>query len=115
MELFIQIEDGKPKNHPALKDNLVQAFGSVPSNWEPFKRVLRPAIGVYQVLDSEFPSYQKVDGVWTDVWSLRDMTAEEKVAKQQDVKNRWASLTHGEKTINWVFDEELCEFVPPKG
>ena len=115
MNLFIQIENDQPKNHPALEDNLIQAFGSIPSNWEPFVRVVRPVVGVYQVLESEQPTYQKIDGDWTDVWSVRDMTAEEKAAKQQSVKDRWNSMTHSDQTANWVFNEDLCEFVPPKG
>ena len=83
MNLHIKIENGATKNHPAYESNLIQAFGSVPANWEPFIRVERPVIGVYQVMESDEPVYAKINGVWTDVWSLRDMTAEEKNVKQQ--------------------------------
>jgi hypothetical protein len=85
MKLYIETENGAIKNHPAFEDNLLQAFGSIPAHWEPFNRVERPTPGVYQVLESTEAVYAKVDGVWTDVWSMRDMTTEEKTAKQQAV------------------------------
>ena len=85
MNLFIQVEDGQPVNHPAFEDNLVQAFGVVPNNWEPFIRIERPTPGTYEVLESDQPTYQKVDGVWTDVWSLRPMT-EDEIAKQKTLE-----------------------------
>ena len=92
MNLFIETENGATKNHPAFEDNLIQAFGAVPTQWEAFTRVERPVPAVYQVLDSQEPTYQKVDDVWTDVWSLRDMTADEIAAKQQAAKEAWAAL-----------------------
>ena len=78
MNLYIETENGNPINHPAFEDNLLQAFGAIPAHWEPFNRVERPTLSIYQVLDSQESTYQKIDGVWTDVWSLRDMTSEEK-------------------------------------
>lgn len=75
--LYIQIENGQPVNHPAVEDNLVSAFGSVPENWYPFTRTKPPALGRYEVLESQQPTYQLVNGVWTDVWTVRPMTAEE--------------------------------------
>lgn len=85
MNLYIETENGATKNHPAFEDNLIQAFGLIPAQWEPFTRVERPIPGVYQVLENQEAVYAKVDGVWTDVWTVRDMTAEEKAAKQQAV------------------------------
>ena len=79
-ELYIQIEDNAPLNHPAYAPNLVEAFGEIPSNWEPFIRA-DPVIGVYQVLDSTIPVYEKVSGVYTDVWQVREMTAPEVLLK----------------------------------
>jgi hypothetical protein len=113
MNLYIQIENGQPINHPAFEENLIYALGSVPSNWEPFVRVERPIPTVYQVLDSQDPTYQKVDGVWTDVWSLRDMTADEKNAKQQVVKDAWSVLPNLDNFTAWTFDEAACKYVPP--
>ena len=101
------------RSHPAYPANLVQAFGEVPSNWEPFLRVQSPDLGVYQVLESQEPTYQKVNGVWTDVWSLRDMTPEEKAAKQQTVKDAWATREQAQNWSAWVFNEDTCAYEPP--
>jgi len=108
MNLYIQVENGQTVNHPAFEDNLIQAFGSVPSNWEPFDRIERPLPGVYEVV-SDQPVYQKIDGRWKDIWNVRPMTAEEKTAKQNAVKEAWAQNGHA----SWIFDEDSCSFKPP--
>jgi hypothetical protein len=87
MKLYIQTENGQTVNHPAFESNLIAAFGGVPDHWKPFVRVERPTLGVYEVLESEQSSYQMVDGVWTDAWSVRPMTDEEKAAKQQVLRD----------------------------
>jgi hypothetical protein len=98
MNLFIQIENGQPANHPALEDNLIQAFGAVPSNWERFVRVKRPVPGLYEVIEFNEPTYQKVENVWTDVWSLRPMT-EDEIAKQQKVRDELKKLNSPRNVI----------------
>ena len=60
MKLFIQVKDGQTVNHPALEQNVIEAFGYIPDNWEPFIRVPRPILGVYEILDAEKPTYQKL-------------------------------------------------------
>ena len=112
MNLYIETENGVIKNHPALEDNLIQAFGSVPAHWEPFTRIERPN-GVYQVLESENVVYAKVDGVWTDVWSVRDMTTEEKTAKQQAVITAFNAQDQASNWSAWTFDEATCSMVSP--
>jgi len=113
MNLFIETENGQTKNHPAFEDNLLQAFGAIPDYWEPFARVERPNALVYQILEHNEPTYQKIDGVWTDVWSLRDMTAEEKAAKQQAVRDAFNSRDQASNWSSWTLDETTCEMVPP--
>ena len=113
MILYIETENGLPKNHPALEDNLLQAFPAIPLHWERFVRVECPVPTIYQTFESQEPTYEKVDGVWTDVWSLRDMTAEEKAAKQQAVKDAWAVRPNAENFVAWVLNENTCQFEPP--
>lgn len=113
MYLFIQVENGQPINHPAYPANLMQAFHEIPANWEPFLRVQRPNPGVYEVLVSDEPTYQKVDGVWRDVWDVRSMTAEEKAAKQQAARDAFNARPQAENWSAWVFDEATCTMVPP--
>ena len=113
MKLFIEIENGVAKNHPAFEDNLIQAFGSVPARWEAFTRVERPTPAMYQTMDSQEPMYAQVDGVWADVWSLRDMTAKEKTAKQQDVITAFNDRPQAENWSAWTLDEATCTMRPP--
>lgn len=113
MNLYIETENGVTKNHPAFEDNLIEAFGSVPANWEPFTRIERPVPSMYQVFDSDTANYAKVDGVWTDVWNLRDMTAEEKAATQQIVRDAFNSRPQAENWAAWVLDEATNTMVPP--
>ena len=113
MSLYIETENGQIKNHPAFEDNLIQAFGSIPSNWEPFIRLESPMLGIYQVLESNEPVYAKVDNVWTDVWSVREMTTEEKTAKQQTVRDTFNFREYSENWSAWTLDEATCTMVPP--
>lgn len=113
MNLYIETENGQIKNHPAFEDNLIQAFGAIPAHWEPFTRIERPVPSMYQILESDEPVYAKVDGVWTDVWTVRDMTAEEKAAKQQVVIDAFNAREQAENWSAWTLDEATCTMVPP--
>lgn len=113
MNLFIQTKNRQTVNHPAFEDNLIQAFGAVPDHWEQFVRVERPIPGVYEILESDEPTYQKVDGVWTDVWPLRPMTESEIAAKQQAVKDAFATRRQAQNWSAWLFDEATCSYIPP--
>lgn len=113
MKLYIQTENGQTVNHPAFEDNLIAAFGGVPDHWKPFVRVERPTLGVYEVLESEQPAYQMVDGVWTDVWNVLTIPDEEKAAKQQAVRDAWALIPSAFNFTAWVLDEATLRMVPP--
>lgn len=113
MRLFIRVENGEPQDHPALEHNLIETFGEVPSNWELFERVDKPR-GPYIKVLSETPTYEKINGVWKDVWNAREFTPEEKAAKIQGVYDYWNSLSDPVGGWpSWVFNEELCVFMPP--
>jgi hypothetical protein len=113
MNLYIETENGQIKNHPAFEDNLLQAFGEIPAHWEPFTRVERPTLGVYEVMTADEPTYEKVNGVWTDVWALRLMTMEEKAAKQQSVIAAFNDRPQAENWSAWALDEATCTMQPP--
>lgn len=113
MKLYIQTENGQTVNHPAFEDNLIAAFGGVPDHWKPFVRVERPTLGVYETLESEQPAYQMVDGVWTDVWTVRPMTDEEIAAVHQQVIDAWALNPNAFNFTAWVLDEATLRMVPP--
>jgi len=113
MNLYIETENGVTKNHPAFEGNLIQAFGSVPAHWEPFTRVERPTLGVYELMTADEPTYEKVDSVWTDVWHKRDMTTEEKTALQQSVITAFNEREYASNWSAWTLDEATCMMVPP--
>jgi hypothetical protein len=113
MNLYIQVENGQTINHPAYESNLLQAFGAVPNNWEPFTRVERPTLNVYQVLENDEAIYVKVDGVWTDLWNVRDMTSEERTTQQQEIIDAFNSRDQAENWAAWTLDEETCTMMPP--
>jgi hypothetical protein len=64
-------------------------------------------------LASDEPTYGKVNNFWTDVWSLRDMTAEEKTAKQQAAINLFNEREYASNWSAWTLDEATCTMVPP--
>ena len=113
MNLYIETENGVTKNHPAFEDNLIQAFGSIPEHWEPFTRVKKPILTTYQILEPNSPIYTKIDGVWTDVWTVREMTAEEITAKQQEVIDDFNSRDQASNWSAWILDEATCTIQPP--
>lgn len=76
--LYIKVENGQTVDHPVFASNLYEVFGKIPENYEPFNRTNKPTLGHYQLDDSTAVQYAKVDGVWTDLWPIREMTAAEK-------------------------------------
>lgn len=113
MKLYIQVENDQAVNHPAIEDNLLQVFNEIPDNWKPFTRVERPVPGVYEVLESTESVYTNIGGVWTDVWTLRNMTLEEKSARQQVVIDSFNAREQAENWSAWTLDEATCTMVPP--
>lgn len=81
MELYIQIKDGQPYEHPIFGDNFREAFphvdiNNLPLEFARFVRVPQPTIGIFEV--NEGVTYELIDGVVYDVWHVRPMTTEER-------------------------------------
>jgi hypothetical protein len=88
LELYIQIRDGQPHEHPIFADNFKMAFPHVdtqnlPGTFAKFIRVAAPTPGTYEVYEGV--TYQGVDGVVKDVHSVRPMTDEERAAKDAEI------------------------------
>lgn len=115
MNLYIQVEDGQCVNHPALEENLLDALGEIPSNWEPFIRVVKPRIypEEYKILLNQESIYGKVGGIWTDIWNIRDMTEEEKTTSQEDFVEEWREVFDQLNYSAWVFDPITFTMQPP--
>ena len=107
-DLYIQIADGSPINHPAYAANVYSALGGIPADWVPFTRIPKPheaflPVGVYQV--SEVSYIPDGEG-WKDSWSVRDMTPDEKEEKIAQVQSY-------QPYPSWVWDEPTCAYQPP--
>ena len=129
MKLYIQVdEQNNFINHPHFGSNLEQMYpnhdfeSGPPEGWMEFIRVAPPEIGVYQKFDDNIGSnianafqhngleYKIVDGKYTDVWHVLDMTEEEIAEKQQVTKESFAEYPN---YASWTFNEEKCTFEPP--
>lgn len=128
MQLYIQVVDGVTVNHPALEENLLEAFGGqIPEGWEPFLRHVDIPVGVYEILenyDVTNPVYEKQEFTlddnstymcWTDVYPIRPMTDEEKAGKQGYVRKVFmdARAPYQSNFSAWILDEATCTMVPP--
>jgi len=118
MELFIRIANGVTVGNPIMGDNFREAFPDVdvnnlPPEFARFTRVECPVIGTHQLFIQEKPTYELIDGMWTDVWHVRDMTAEERAARQQSFKDKWDALPNRENYSAWTFNEDLLVYQPP--
>jgi hypothetical protein len=82
--LYIKVQNGQPIDHPVFPDNLMEVFGEIPAEYETFNRMPSPVPGQFEVLEHP-PVYAKVDVAWTDVWTVRPMTAEEKAQFTQEI------------------------------
>ena len=89
LELYIQIRDGQPHEHPIFAGNFRQAFPDVdtenlPNTFAKFIRVDAPVPDTYEVYEGV--AYQWVDGVVKDVHNVRPMTDEERTAKTSELE-----------------------------
>ena len=116
MDLFIQIRNAQPFEHPIFGDNFRQAFphidvNNLPPEFARFERVQCPNnASTFQVDEL---TYQWVDNVVKDVWTVRPMTDEEKAAVHQQVIDAWALIPNAFNFTAWVLDEATLRMVPP--
>lgn len=110
MNLYIRIKDNAPFEHPIQEDNFKFAFPQIDTNNLPpefmqFEKVSKNT-GLYEVF-TEMPYFIEDDVVKDGV--KRDMTADEKAAKIQELKDHWAVIGFP----SWVFNEATGDFDPP--
>ena len=69
LELYIEVDaDGNPVNHPILGENLRGFYvDGLRDKYHPFKRIPKPED--YAGGPNDLPKYEKIDGVWQDVWN----------------------------------------------
>jgi hypothetical protein len=85
MKLFIKVVNGQTVDHPVFEENLLQAFpDGIPSEYEPFERIQPTQIP--KTYEKSICEYVKNNnGVWSDSWSIREMTDEEKQIKTNEL------------------------------
>ena len=113
MNLYIRIVDGEIFEHPIVEENMIMAFPDVDLNNLPpefckFERHEAPIIGPYE--KNQLVTYVRDGDVCRDVWSCETMTDEEKIEKQNIVKEAFAISPN---YASWTFNEEICAFEPP--
>jgi hypothetical protein len=112
MDLYIQLIDNQPVNHPLVKENVQTAFPDVDFNNLPnwlakFERVPAPVIGPYE--KNQRNVYEFVGEIVKDVWYADSMTNEEIIEKQNQTKETWEEYGFS----SWIFNETTCDFDPP--
>lgn len=109
-KLYIEVQNGQPINHPILESNLRIFFGDqlLPEQYIEFIKTPIPEIGVYEIYVGH--SYQIENDHCVEIHHVRNMTDEEKLNKQNDVKT---FFTNHVGFSSWTFDENLCRFLPP--
>jgi hypothetical protein len=118
LKLHIKVVDGLPTGHPAFEVNLLDAFGEVPADWEPFVRVPDPRFTDKTIeLEHPTPVYRKIDGVWYDVWYTRPKTPEELQAEYDarfgEIIAAWKNRPYANNFSAWVLNEQKGFFEPP--
>lgn len=92
MELYIQIRNGQPFEHPIFSDNFREAFphidvNNLPPEFAKFERVPNPELA--DKLQIDYSQYEWVDGIVKDVWYVRDMTEQEKQIELENSAKNW--------------------------
>lgn len=113
MNLYIRIVDNEIFEHPIVEENMITAFPDVDLNNLPpefckFERIDAPILGPYE--KNQLVRYVRDGDVCRDVWSCEKMTDEEKLEKQNIVKDAFAISPN---YASWTFNEEICAFEPP--
>jgi len=108
MNLYIEIENNEPVNHPYNEDNLLMVYPGIDldnlPNFCKFTRVERPIPKWDEVVEG--PEYKIIDGICYDVWTVNKISDEE---KQQMLAN----LATQKPYPSWTVDSDNYCFVPP--
>ena len=111
---------------PFIDTNLKRIFpdhdfnSSPPTDYLEFEHTDKPLLGAYQKFDASYDqftnqtglSFEYADGKIKEVWHILDFTDEEKKAKQDAVKKRWAD-NDTSHIASWIFNETLCTYRAP--
>lgn len=110
MKLIIKIENGVPVDHPIIFENFLMVnrnvdYDNLPEGYAKFIRVPPPTVSTTQKVNPN-PEYVLVDGVYTDSWTIRDLTDQEKT-------NIIEMLNQTKPFPSWIVDTSLLVVRPP--
>ena len=108
MNLYIQLENNIPINHPIQEDNLLQIYPEIDTNtFAKFTRISQPSsiIGPYQKWTSKYVLNNDTNA-YEDSWFIEEISEEEKQAKIVEY-NLYKPFD------SWIFNETLCTWEPP--
>lgn len=114
MSYFIRIKNNEAFEHPIAEDNFKQAFPDIdidnlPDEFARFVRVAPPTLGPYEIWTGT--TYEWDGDIIKDVHQINNITEEEKLAKQNAVKEAWPDGPYAYDS--WNFSEDTCRFEPP--
>lgn len=112
-------ENGEFVGLPMLLSNFVRVTpdateDSLPEGWYFYNKAgSQPRTQLPSVYHT-FELQRSVEGsTITETWVVVEMTADEKLVKQNQAKNHWAQKPDLDDFSTWVFDETTCTFKPP--
>jgi len=114
MELFIQIKNGQPHEHPIFGDNFREAFPEVdtenlPPEFARFTRHPQPPIGVYEIYQGVTYELDESGG-YCDVHHVRTMNADEILHKQNQTLEAWKQA---DGFASWTLNKDTCSMEAP--
>jgi hypothetical protein len=109
IELFIQIRNNQPFQHPIFGDNFRQAFpdidvNNLPPEFAKFERV--PQNVMPDVFEIAEVRYEWFGDIVKDVWSVRPMTYQEK-------SDKISQYRLNPPFPSWTLDENTLLYSPP--
>lgn len=114
LELYIQIKDGLPYEHPILAENMKMAFPDVdldnlPETFAKFIRTEKPIPSTYEVYEGS--TYELQDGIVNEIHHIRQMNDQERLEKTQKVREYMDEAKANRILfINKILQEELNEY-----
>jgi hypothetical protein len=108
MNLYIQLENGEPINHPYYESNLRMVYPELDLETSPnyckFIRVNKPFCNWDEVVEG--PEYKIIDGICYDVWTVNKISDE----KRQEMLDKLAAEN---PYPSWTVDTINHDLIPP--
>ena len=109
MNLYIELEEGRPINHPLQESNLLLIYPDInlenlPENLCKFVRVEKPISKWDEVVEG--PEYKMIDGICYDVWTVNKISDEVR-------ESMLSTLTASNPYPSWTVDIINHTLIPP--